>query len=100
MKRAAPTGWIGQIGVLPSERGLGLGRMLLQWSVQYLRARGAADIDLAVEAENELALGLYRRTGFEPVVAWQHWVKPVAATQRRAVAGGGPGPGDLKAARP
>ncbi len=76
-----PTGWIGQIGVLPSERGLGLGRMLLQWSVQYLRARGAVDIDLAVEAENELALGLYRRTGFEPVVAWQHWIKPVAATR-------------------
>lgn len=74
-----PTGWIGQIGVLPEARGRGLGRMLLRWSVSYLRRHGAADIELAVEAENELALGLYLRTGFEPVVAWQHWVKAVPA---------------------
>jgi ribosomal protein S18 acetylase RimI-like enzyme len=53
--------------------------MLLRWSVSYLRRHGAADIELAVEAENELALGLYLRTGFEPVVAWQHWVKAVPA---------------------
>jgi hypothetical protein len=32
-----------------------------------------------VEAENELALGLYRRTGFEPVVEWPHWTRPVSA---------------------
>ena len=74
-----PTGWIGQIGVLPEARGRGLGRMLLRWSVAYLRRHGAADIELAVEAENDLALGLYLRAGFEPVVAWQHWVRPVPA---------------------
>ena len=88
-----PMGWIGQIGVLPSERGLGLGRMLLEWSVAYLRARGAADIDLAVEAENELALGLYRRTGFEPVIAWQHWVRPVDEAPATMPAAAGPGAG-------
>ena len=87
------TGWIGQIGVLPRFRGRGLGRMLLHWSVDYLRRHGAGHVDLAVEAENELALGLYLRTGFEPVVAWEHWVRPVPTS------GGGSVAGELKAAR-
>jgi hypothetical protein len=47
--------------------------------VAQLRSRGAGCIKLSVEAENELALGLYRRTGFEPVVEWPHWVCPVTA---------------------
>jgi ribosomal protein S18 acetylase RimI-like enzyme len=39
-----------------------------------MRARGADRIELAVEALNERALGLYRRTGFEPKVEWPHWI--------------------------
>ncbi len=93
-----PTGWIGQIGVLPAHRGRGLGRMLLEWSVAYLRRHGAVGIDLAVEAENELALGLYRRSGFEPDVAWQHWVKPVAPIAAHA-GGGGKSFGKARVAR-
>jgi mycothiol synthase len=74
-----PTGWIGQIGVLPDHRGVGLGRWLLRWSVAYLRGRGAGTVELAVEAANDRALGLYRRNGFEPAVEWPHWVLPVDA---------------------
>jgi mycothiol synthase len=74
-----PTGWIGQIGVLPAHRGNGLGRWLLRWGVEYLRSRGAGAVELAVEAANERALGLYRRNGFEPAVEWPHWVLPVDA---------------------
>lgn len=72
-------GWIGQIGVLPVHRGVGLGRWLLRWGVAYLRGRGATTVELAVEAANERALGLYRRNGFEPAVEWPHWVLPVEA---------------------
>jgi GNAT superfamily N-acetyltransferase len=54
-----PIGWIGQIGVLPSHR--------------------AGAIELAVEAANDRALGLYRRNGFEPAVEWPHWVLPTTA---------------------
>jgi len=93
-----PTGWIGQIAVLPAYRGRGLGRMLLEWSVAYLRRRGALDIDLAVEAENELALGLYRRTGFAPLVAWEHWTRPVPALAGPRGSAGGAASG-LRAAR-
>lgn len=75
----APVGEIRLVGVLPQWRGRGLGRELLRWGVAQLRARGAGRIKLSVEAENELALGLYRRTGFEPSVEWPHWTSPVSA---------------------
>lgn len=79
-----PVGWIAQIGVLPEHRGRGLGRFLLRWGVAYLRAKGGEVVELAVEAENDRALGLYRRNGFEPAVEWPHWVLPtrVPATTR------------------
>ncbi|TAJ99878.1 MAG: GNAT family N-acetyltransferase [Chloroflexota bacterium] len=74
-----PIGWIGQIGVLPEHRGVGLGRWLLRWGVAYVRGRGAGTVELAVEAANDRALGLYLRNGFEPAVEWPHWVLPVDA---------------------
>lgn len=74
-----PIGWIGQIGVLPAHRGVGLGRWLLRWGVAHVRGRGAGTVELAVEAANDRALGLYRRNGFEPAVEWPHWILPVDA---------------------
>jgi mycothiol synthase len=76
---AEPLGDIRLVGVLPEWRGRGLGRDLLRWAVNELRTRGAGRISLSVEAENELALGLYRRTGFEPVIEWPHWVRSIAS---------------------
>ncbi len=69
-------GYVSQIGVVPAWRGKGLGRELMRWGIARLRADGADAVQLAVEAWNERALGLYRRTGFEPVVEWPHWVLP------------------------
>jgi mycothiol synthase len=83
---AAPVGEIGLVGVMAQGRGRGLGRELLRWGVTQLRARGTGRIKLSVEAENELALGLYRRTGFEPLVEWPHWTCPIAARRPWAVA--------------
>ena len=74
-----PVGDVRLLGVLPEWRGRGLGRDLLRWAVAELRTRGAGRITLSVESENELALGLYRRTGFEPVIEWPHWVRSVAS---------------------
>jgi mycothiol synthase len=75
---SSPVGDVRLVGVLPEWRGRGLGRELLRWAVVELRARGAGRISLSVEAENERALGLYRRTGFEPAVEWPHWTRSVA----------------------
>lgn len=46
---------------------------------------GAGRVLLSVEAQNELALGPYRRTGFSPIVEWPHWTRPVAARPPRGV---------------
>jgi mycothiol synthase len=75
----APVGEVRIVGVMPEWRGRGLGRELLRWGVAELRNRGAGQIQLSVEAENELALRLYRRTSFEPLVEWPHWTYPVAS---------------------
>jgi hypothetical protein len=44
------------------------------------RSRGAGRIKLSFEAENELSLGLYRRTEFETAVEWPHWTRPVVTS--------------------
>jgi mycothiol synthase len=75
----APVGEVRLLGVLSEWRGRGLGRELPRAGVAEVRARGAGRVKLAVEAGNERALSLYRRTGFEPVVGWPHWTYPVAA---------------------
>jgi mycothiol synthase len=72
-----PTGEVRAIGLLPEWRGRGLGRELLRWSVEHLRARAAGTVVLSVEAENDRAVELYRRHGFAPVVEWPHWTTPV-----------------------
>ena len=74
----APVGEVRLVGVLADWRGRGLGRELLRHGVAKLRAGGAGTVQLSVEAENEVALGLYRRTGFTPAVEWPHWTHPVA----------------------
>lgn len=75
----APVGEVRLVGVLADWRGRGLGRELLRAGVAQLRARGAGRIKLSVEAGNEVALGLYGRTGFERTVEWPHWTHPVGA---------------------
>lgn len=69
-------GYVNFVGVVPAWRGRGLGRELLRWGIARLRDAGAGTIELNVEAANERALGLYRRTGFEPKVEWPHYALP------------------------
>ncbi len=69
-------GHIAFVGLLPEWRGRGIGRELLRWGIAYTRGAGAGAIELAVEAMNERALELYRRTGFTPEVEWPHYALP------------------------
>jgi ribosomal protein S18 acetylase RimI-like enzyme len=64
-------GWIHQIAVARSERGLGLGRALLLHALAELRALGATSYALGVMGENENALGLYRDVGFAVEREWR-----------------------------
>jgi len=65
-------GWVSQLGVARSARGLGLGRAVLIEACRRLSCLEPQVIGLGVEAENANALGLYRSVGMEIVREWVH----------------------------
>jgi ribosomal protein S18 acetylase RimI-like enzyme len=67
-------GWVEQIAVARSARGLGLGRALLLHSLAELCSRGASSLALGVQGENEKAIGLYRDVGFEVEREWRTYL--------------------------
>ena len=73
-------GEIRLVGVRREQRGRGLGRALTAWGIEELRRRGAETVVLAVEGENETAIGLYRDMGFGFDVEWPHWAIPTSGT--------------------
>ena len=71
-------GWVEQLAVARSARGLGLGRALLLHSLAELRSRGASSFATGTQAENEKALGLYRDVGFAVEREWRVYARPTA----------------------
>jgi putative acetyltransferase len=53
------------MGVAASHRGVGVGSALLRATLDGAFARGLTRIELVVRADNEPAIGLYHRYGFE-----------------------------------
>jgi ribosomal protein S18 acetylase RimI-like enzyme len=64
-------GWIQQLAVAGSDRGLGLGRSLLLHALVDLRELGASSFALGVQADNENALRLYQDIGFQVTREWR-----------------------------
>jgi ribosomal protein S18 acetylase RimI-like enzyme len=64
-------GWVEQLAVARSARGLGLGRALLLHSLAELCSRGATSLATGVQAENENAIALYRDVCFEVDREWR-----------------------------
>ncbi|HYS80596.1 MAG TPA: GNAT family N-acetyltransferase [Anaeromyxobacteraceae bacterium] len=68
------TGEVESIGLDARARRRGLGRWLLRRCEELLDARGAREVVLRVAESNAVAVGLYRREGYEEVrrdVAWE-----------------------------
>jgi mycothiol synthase len=65
-------GWVTQLGVARSARGIGLGRTILVEACHRLSRKEPRIIGLGVEAQNVNALGLYRSVGFDVVREWIH----------------------------
>ncbi|MFN8630511.1 MAG: GNAT family N-acetyltransferase [Chloroflexota bacterium] len=61
------------LGVLAAHRGRGIGGWLLRRAIARLRASGAGDIDLVVDAHNADALHLYTALGFGEAAEWPRW---------------------------
>lgn len=59
------TGEVYVIGLDPDEQGSGLAKPLLVAGLAHLRAKGARSVILFVEADNDRAVGLYTRLGFD-----------------------------------
>jgi mycothiol synthase len=57
-------GWIVQVGVVPSWRGRGLGAALMAEALHRMRADGATEVLLDVNADNPGAARLYAALGF------------------------------------
>jgi mycothiol synthase len=60
-----PFGEVYVVGVAPEAQGMGLGRTLTLIGLHQLRSRGLDEARLYVEGDNEAAIGVYRRLGFE-----------------------------------
>jgi ribosomal protein S18 acetylase RimI-like enzyme len=66
-------GWVGplfavdDVFVVPDQRRRGIGTALVAGAAQYAVEHGAPFIELTVREDNEQALRLYRRAGFERV---------------------------------
>ena len=58
-------GWIGGMGVIPSFRGRGIGRRIMEYLLERARRLGLRDIQLEVITRNKPAFQLYRSLGFE-----------------------------------
>ncbi|HSW33005.1 MAG TPA: GNAT family N-acetyltransferase [Steroidobacteraceae bacterium] len=53
------------MGIAAPHRSRGIGKALLQATIEAAAARGISRIELLVRADNEHAIALYRRFGFE-----------------------------------
>lgn len=53
------------ISILKEYWGMGIGRVLMETSIDCARKAGFTQLELEVVADNERALSLYRRAGFE-----------------------------------
>ena len=80
---AGAIGRVAEIGVVPANRGDGLGAALLHQGFHELRRRGAERIVLDVDAENVTsAIRLYTGAGMTPQPAFTVWEKTHAAAVR------------------
>ncbi|MDA2213302.1 GNAT family N-acetyltransferase [Bacillus cereus group sp. MYBK195-1] len=56
---------IGTIALLPESRGLGIGTRLLEFAEEQASLQGFAKCSLTVKKENQLAIKLYQRIGYQ-----------------------------------
>lgn len=64
------------IAVAPSVQGTGLGRRLLDLLVEQAVRRGATSLLLEVRADNDRAIDLYARNGFEQIALRRRYYQP------------------------
>jgi aminoglycoside 6'-N-acetyltransferase I len=61
--KAAPELWINEVGVAPSHHRQGVGKRLMQRTLEEAKRAGCSEAWVLTERRNEAALGLYRSVG-------------------------------------
>jgi len=57
-------GWLNYLGVHPEYRGVGCGRMLVEFSIQKLKELNCPKLNLQVRNSNTSVIDFYKRLGF------------------------------------
>lgn len=71
-------GEVSLIGTVRTARGIGLGRALLRWGVDWVERHTEKPVTLMVDGDNENALRLYRSEGFTVVRTRRVWSRDFA----------------------
>lgn len=61
---------IHMLGVNPYHRGKGIGKVLLAGGLSYLKSKGAEEVELTSDKENQAAHSLYESFGFVPLAEY------------------------------
>jgi GNAT superfamily N-acetyltransferase len=76
-------GWIAGVGVAVPHRGAGVGEALMRAVLEEARSRGLREVWLEVLVQNEPAIRLYEKLGFEHVRKLEVWTLERLVVQRR-----------------
>ena len=63
-------GWIATVGVLPEDRGKGIGQALIE---DCEKRMSLPKVRLSVRMDNKEAIALYERLGYSRINIWQHY---------------------------
>ena len=67
-------GWIPNLGVLPAHQGRGLGRLLMEHALGYLRQQGMEAAKIETLAQNAVGSQFYPSVGFREVARQIHYL--------------------------
>ncbi|MBX3014523.1 MAG: GNAT family N-acetyltransferase [Caldilineaceae bacterium] len=70
-------GSIPNLGVLPAQRGAGLGRRLIETAIAYAKGQGMLHLRIETLAHNAIGQHLYPSCGFQEVAQQVHYVLPL-----------------------
>lgn len=70
-------GWVRQLGVAEGHRRRGLGAALLRHAFSEFWKRGQSQVGLAVDADNDRAVGLYEAVGMERARQYDEYQQPI-----------------------
>ena len=70
-------GWIPNLSVLQENRGLGIGRALIDKAIDYLRGEGMCFVRIETLDQNEAGKSIYPKFGFQEIARQIHYIKPL-----------------------